>query len=210
MVRNIGTFAFGPTINLVSITVDSANPIFHSDGNCCIKTATNEVVFGCKTSVIPDYITSIGYGAFNRQTTLTSIIIPDSVTKLSGQAFWGCSGLTSITIPSSITRIAEEVFYNCYGLTSISIPSTVMSIGSYTFGHCKNLTSFKFEGDAVAEATNVFYNTGKLTSIHINPFATGYGETWGGKSVVVDNPVYYKGKRICKAYLGSKRKRKRP
>lgn len=247
---------------MTSITVASANPIFHSEGNCCIKTATNELVFGCKTSVIPNYITSIGTYAFYGCSGLTSIEIPTSVTNLSSWVFGDCLGLTSIEIPASIksfsgnafagtcsklesitvasanpifhsegncciitatnqlvlgcktsvipdyvTNIKGYAFDRCSSLTSIIIPASVTSINNYAFYGCTGVKYFKFNGDKVAETTQGLTN---LKSIHVNPFATGYGSTWGGKTVVVDNPIYYKNKRICKAYIGSKRKRGRP
>ncbi len=47
--------------------------------------------------VIPDGVTSIGYGAFSGCSGLTSVTIPNSVTSIGFCAFNGCSGLTSIT-----------------------------------------------------------------------------------------------------------------
>ena len=176
---------FGGTTNLTSITVDSANKVFHSEGNCCIKTATNELVRGCNTSVIPDYITSIAYSAFA-----------------------GCRGFTSISLPAGLTSIGGYAFSYCTSLTSIDLPAGLTSIGGYAFQNMTKLTSFKFEGDKVAEPSNVFLNTTNLKEVHVNAFATGYGETWGGKSVVVDNPVYLGGTRISKAYFGENRVRK--
>ena len=45
-------------------------------------------------------VTSIGNGAFNERTKLTSIEIPSSVTSIGERAFGDCSGLTSIEIPA--------------------------------------------------------------------------------------------------------------
>ena len=74
-------------------------------------------------------VTSIGDGAFNERTKLTSIEIPSSVTSIGERAFMGCSGLTGIKIPAGVTSIGSSAFYGCSGLTSIEIPAGVTSIG---------------------------------------------------------------------------------
>ena len=121
-VTSIGNGAFGGCSGLTSISVDSSNQ-YYNDGNgsnCIIETSTNILVRGCKNTVIPSSVTSIGDGAFSYCTGLTSITIPSSVTSIGYSAFIGCSGLTSITIPSSVTSIGNYAFYRCTGLTSIT------------------------------------------------------------------------------------------
>ena len=59
-----------------------------------------------------------------------------NVTSIGNGAFEGCSGLTSITIPYSVTSIEHEAFFGCSGLTSITIPNSVTSIGYYAFSAC--------------------------------------------------------------------------
>ena len=66
-------------------------------------------------------VTSIGDGAFEGCTGLTSVTIPNSVTSIGSYAFYNCSGLTSVTIPNSVTSIGEAAFYDCDGLTSVTI-----------------------------------------------------------------------------------------
>ena len=104
-VTSIGTGAFSDCSGLESLVVEKNNAAYYSEGNCIIEKETKTLVVGCKTSVIPGNVTSIGSNAFYGCTGLTSITIPDSVTSIGSKAFCGCTGLTSITIPDSVTSI---------------------------------------------------------------------------------------------------------
>ena len=115
-----GEGAFHNCTRLQSITVDEANPIYDSRGNCnaLIETATNTLLKGCKNTVIPDDITIIGHNALLSINELNAIIIPNSVERLETSAFSGCNSLTTITLPSNISYIGVGAL-NCCGLTSI-------------------------------------------------------------------------------------------
>lgn len=76
------------------IVVDDNNAVYKVDGNCLIKKDDNSLVFGCKNSLIPNYVTHIGDYAFDGCSSLTSIVIPSSVTSIGEYAFRGCSNLT--------------------------------------------------------------------------------------------------------------------
>ena len=78
--------------------------------------------------------------AFQDCRGLTSIVIPNSVTSIGYGAFFDCVGLTSIAIPNSVTAIDQAAFFDCTGLTSIIIPESVTSIGSGAFSGCTRLT----------------------------------------------------------------------
>ena len=98
--------------NITLITVEKGNKKFDSrnDCNAIIATESNILVVGCKNTVIPNSVTTIGKSAFS-----------------------GCTGLSSVTIPNSVTSIREDAFYGCSGLTSVIIPESVTSIGSNAF-----------------------------------------------------------------------------
>ena len=86
--------------DLSSITVNPNNPSYDSRNNCnaIINSVTNELVSGCKNTIIPTSVSSIGNYAFYYCRSLTSIDIPNSVTNFGDYAFEGCSGLTSIKV----------------------------------------------------------------------------------------------------------------
>ena len=141
-VMEIGCSAFADCPSLASISVSEGNEVYDSRDNCnaIIHTATNILILGCPTTVIPHSVTEIGADAFYGCTALTAITIPDSVKVIGSYAFSGCTGLTSITLPSSVREIGESVFENCTGLTSITIPNSVKKIGEYAFWGCDRLT----------------------------------------------------------------------
>ena len=142
-VTDIGENPFLRCDELANITVAPGNTKYDSRDNCnaIIETSSNQLVAGCKTTVIPNTVTSIGDEAFGGNFGLTSISIPNSVTSIGKFAFWGCTGLTSITIPNSVTSIGGYAFWGCTGLTSVTIGNSVTSIGEYAFSICTGLTS---------------------------------------------------------------------
>ena len=85
--------------NLEQIIVEETNPMFDSRDNCnaIIKTNSNILVSGCKNTVIPDAIVSIGDKAFKWCRYLTSIVIPQNVTSIGLSAFFDC-WLSSMTV----------------------------------------------------------------------------------------------------------------
>ena len=134
-VTSIRSSAFRNCSGLTSITVDKANTVYYSENNCIIEKATKKLILGCKTSVIPNDIMSIGDYAFSGCNGLTSVTIPDSVTSIGNDAFYGCTGLTSVTIGNSVTRIGAFAFGGCTGLTSVTYKGTIAEWENITKGY---------------------------------------------------------------------------
>ena len=134
-VTSIGKGAFAWCKGLTSIVVEKGNITYDSRENCnaIIETATNTLIRGCNSTIIPNSVRSIGDYAFSYCSGLTSITIPNSVTEINARSFEGCKGLTSITIPSSVTSIGSTAFWDCSALKSVKIPKSLTEIGEDAF-----------------------------------------------------------------------------
>ena len=142
-VTSIGGSAFRGCKGLSSIVVASGNAKYDSRDNCnaIIETEPNTLIAGCKNTIIPNSVTSIGQYAFLGCTGLTSVTIPNSVTGIGYDAFYGCLGLTSVIVGNSVTSIGDDAFNGCMVLTSVTIGNSVTSIGDRAFYGCPGLAS---------------------------------------------------------------------
>ena len=111
--------------------ISEINALYSDSGNI-------DWAFPAKVSISPymmqyavpgdDYeVISIGDGAFQLCSSLTSITIGEGVTSIGYGVFTGCSSLTNITIPDSVTSIGDYAFYECRSLTEINFNATNMS-----------------------------------------------------------------------------------
>ena len=195
-VTTIGSSAFSECAGLTSIVVAEGNTKYDSREECnaIIVTESNTLIAGCKNSVIPNSVTTIGESAFNGCTSLTSIEIPNSVTTIGNYAFYICSGLTSIEIPNSVTTIGKSAFSGCRSLTSIEIPNCVTTIGRSAFEYCTGLKSIEIPNSVTTIENYAFYYCSGLTNIEIPNSVTTIGRCafeycTGLKSIEIPNSV---------------------
>jgi hypothetical protein len=151
--------SFGGCTNLERITVDPANTTYSSsfDGIWYKKTPGTIVLVPKKISgsiTIPEGITTIVDGAFDRCPNLTSVSIPSSVTSIGKYTFTNCTSLTSINV-SPLNREYSSVDGVLFSRdkklliqypaghpgTAYTIPSSVETIGALSFEGCTALAS---------------------------------------------------------------------
>lgn len=87
-VTSIGNQLFNGCRDMTSIVIDEANTVYDSRNSCnaIIKTETNTLQEGCRTTVIPETVTAIGNSAF-RKRGIPSLVIPESVSSIGTYAF---------------------------------------------------------------------------------------------------------------------------
>ena len=144
-------------------------------GNIYFDTSTGAIT-DCDASVtsavIPAVIndtavTSIGYQAFFRCESLSSVSIPDSVTSIGSSAFQYCFSLTSVIISGQVNSIGDSAFSGCNALDSVTIGNGVKSIGGFAFEHCDNLSSIVIPSSVTSIGNSAFYNCPSLNNIVI-------------------------------------------
>ncbi len=180
-VTSIGESAFSYCSGLTSIAVASNNPTYDSRNNCnaIIKTATNTLVVGCQSTIIPNSVTSIGNYAFS-DCSLTSVTIPNSVTSIGESAFGNCSGLVRTFYTGTVaewcnidfanydanpTACSRNLYINNAKITTLVIPEGVVEIKPYAFYDCRSLTSVTIPGSVTSIGGDAFSYCSGLTSI---------------------------------------------
>ena len=203
-VTSIGESAFSGCSGLTSIVVEAGNTVYDSRNNCnaIIETASNTLIAGCKTTVIPNSVTSIGNGAFYGCSDLMSVTIPNSVTSIGKRAFFGCSGLTSVFISdlaawcniefqpfvdyegwvekdsdgsTNPLWYAHHLYLNGKEVKELVIPNTVTSIKDGAFSLCHGLTSVTIPNSVTSIGDIAFYGCSNLSSISIGNSVTKIG-----------------------------------
>lgn len=114
-VSSIDGAIFVDCTNLESIVVESDNKVFDSRDNCnaIIETEKNKLINGCKNTIIPSSIVSIGSSAFRNCNSLNSIEIPDNVVSIGGLAFYMCEKLSKVVIWGNVKEIGSAAFEGC-------------------------------------------------------------------------------------------------
>ena len=183
-VTSIGEcWVFSDCSGLTSIVVEAGNPVYDSRENCnaIIETETNKLIAGCQNSFIPNSVTSIGFGAFDGCSGLTSIEIPNSVTSIGERAFSYCSGLTSVVWNAVIGHLHYKWYHPFEGstenLTSFVFGDSVQYIPSYLCANMSKLTSIEIPNSVNSIGDGAFYDCSGLTSVTIGNSVISIGKS---------------------------------
>lgn len=153
---------------LESIVVEEGNNVYDSRSICnaIIKTADNELIVGCKNTVIPESVTSLARRSFSG-TEITGIVIPASVKRIKDRAFSNCKKLISIEIPEGVECIEECCFYGCESLATIVLPKSLTGIEGYAFEYCSSLSVITLPQNLTTIGNGAFIYCNQLSEINI-------------------------------------------
>ena len=168
---------FFECVALESISVAENNLFFDSRNNCnaLIKKSDNVLIKGCKNTVIPNTVRSIGNQAFRGISSLAYINIPEGMEHISAEAFYACTRLRTISIPSTLKTIASNAFAYCEDLENFSVneSSQLYNIGSYAFRNCDSLKKVTLPASLTSIDNLAFSYCPSLKEIHseiVTPF----------------------------------------
>ena len=169
-VTTIGIAPFDRCEGLENIVVEEGNPKYDSRNNCnaVIEKETGTLLSGCKNTIIPNDISTIGEAAFSQCNGLSTITIPDNITAIKPFAFVSCENLTSIVLPPNLKAIDRQTFQLCTSLESIDIPDNVENIGLRAFLDCKKLAKIKIGTGLRGCGEYAFSNCKSIASITID------------------------------------------
>jgi hypothetical protein len=135
----------------IVVSPESQNVVFEQ--NCLIEKGQiedylrglnfdNKLVWGCKDSVIPDYVAYIGNRAFANIKDLKTLKLPSNLKYISECVFDGCSALEEMIIPNGVEFIGNFSYAYCNNLKAVYIPPSVKEIEPQAFWESNNLTLY--------------------------------------------------------------------
>ena len=182
-------------LGLETLVVSPDHPLYDSRDNCnaIIETATNTLIEGCKGTVIPSSVTTIGPTAFIGR-DIVEFVIPEGVKEVKGRVFERCKNLQSVVFPTSVEVIkGNMLFHGCSSLTSVEIPQTTlirsaedyedpfetpgaMVIPSYMFSECSSLKEFAIPENVTSIGSAAFFICENLEAITIPESVIAIGD----------------------------------
>ena len=175
-VTRIGSLAFYPDRNLISVTVpEGVTSIEHYAFAYCSHLKSVSIPADCKYEItaFPSSCTVIRRPAETAQTMNANAVFTYSSND-SGITITGYEGVlpAELILPGEIdgqkvTAIGSTAFFKCSSLISVTIPDGVTSIGSSAFRSCYALTSVTIPQGVTSIRDCAFYNCYDLTNVAI-------------------------------------------
>lgn len=166
-VELLGTGIFSRCDALTEIKVDEDNPVFDSRDNCnaIIMTEGNFLRLGCKNTVIPNSVTSIGAAAFSECTGLISIELHDGIIEIYDSVFSKCENLETVVMSDNLQKLGLSAFEGCTKLKNITLPKKLRTVDGFAFMGCTNLESIVLPDKVTMIQQSAFNGCTKLSDV---------------------------------------------
>lgn len=99
---------------------------------------------------------------------IKKVILPEGLTSLGYGTFQMCYNLETIELPTTLLTIKELAFYNCKELTNIDFNDGLLSIGNSAFAYCDSLIEIVVPSSVVSIGSNAFSRMEKVETIIVN------------------------------------------
>ena len=125
-------------------------------------------------------VISIRQSAFKDNETITSVVVPEYISSIGNGAFSNCVNLVEAKINTKETSVPWQLFKECISLKKVALPPFITYVGSDAFDQCISLEEVSFESSYNWNVIN--FDSGN-TSL-INAKTKNFAHDWGYK---VDN-----------------------
>lgn len=173
--------AFYSCAQLNEIKVADGNAKYKGEGNCLIEIATNKVILGAGSSVIPNSVTAIEEHAFYGRDKLVSVVIPSSVTTVSEKAYYKCTSIDTITVSADNTvyksKNSSDIECNCLIEKSTNkviltcrwsnVPNDVSAYGEYAYASNPEVVSVVIPEGTTEISGDMLKGCSKIESVTI-------------------------------------------
>ncbi|MFT4143285.1 MAG: leucine-rich repeat domain-containing protein [Mobilitalea sp.] len=126
-----------------------------------------EANFAIVTARIPNTVINIAAGIFENCINLRKVRFSDNISIIGDSALSGCSSLKEVILPKKLMSLQQGVFYNCTSLKEVKLPEGLDSIGVSVFNGCTSLKNITLPSTLTSIGHSAFSNCSSLESIVI-------------------------------------------
>ena len=177
-IQSISENAFELCYELDEINVSAENPNYASvkGSNALLSKDGKTLLVGCRTTVIPENVETIGNNAFAGRYSKLMLRIPENVKSIGMFAFSSCNAICEVILPESLHSIGSYAFSGCANLSVVQLLAPV-TIEEETFSGCYNLSSVSFPDGLAEIGRNAFKGCKSLKQINIPSSVTKIDKT---------------------------------
>ncbi len=185
-VQTVGSSAFSSCPSLKAVNLNKIIALNDSAFNGCaaltavtgtaLRTISTNCFSGCTALTdlngknmikLPDSLTGLNGGAFNKCTSINNVYLPEEITSIKENTFNGCTSLSHIEYSDNITYIGKTAFSNCTALREFNMPTSLVSIDSSAFSGCTLLESVKMNQSLKTIGSSAFSGCTSLKTADI-------------------------------------------